>query len=269
MEAKRFLTPGRGETRWRQSSGKGATERRESVATMRTFRPAFTGFSSENGATNWHGNGFSGGMSSKMEALVLERLKWEDWNTLRKELVIYAQEQIPRRWWRGSHDGVLPEGLDAEGVAQNIVLKAFTGMSQLVIGWTRQRLLDELKRLVDNELRRLNSRMEATLMLNEWDVLPRDAEGELRSIFERRQAPCGGGELFNKELKAADEQDRQELEGKLGGDERAKGVLNCLYSGVRKRRDIAAKLGIDVKVVTAARKRLERKAKEEEIVLKE
>src|SRR5213596_3707481 len=28
-----------------------------------------------------------GGMSSKMEALVLERLKWEDWKTLRKELV--------------------------------------------------------------------------------------------------------------------------------------------------------------------------------------
>ena len=46
-------------------------------------------------------------------------------------------------------------------------------------------------------------------------------------------------------------------------------MLNCLYSGVHKRQEIAAKLGIDVKAVTAARKRLERKAKEEQIVLKE
>jgi hypothetical protein len=39
-----------------------------------------------------------------------------------------------------------------------------------MIGWTRQRLLEELKRLVDNELRRLNSLKEVTLMRNEWDV---------------------------------------------------------------------------------------------------
>jgi len=150
-------------------------------------------------------------------------------------------------------------------VAQNIVLKVFAGRGQLAIGWTRQRLLEELKRLVDNELRRLNSLKEATLMLNEWDVLPRDAEGKLRSIFEQMQATYGGGELVDKKLEAAREQNRRKLESKLGGDERAKGVLNCLYSGVRKRRHIAAKLGIDVKAVTAARKRLERKAKTEQI----
>ena len=105
-------------------------------------------------------------------------------------------------------------------------------------------------------------------MRNEWDILRPTPEGKLRSIFERMQGSAGGGELL-RELDAARERDRRKLEGKLGRDERAKGVLNCLYRGVRKRRDIAAKLGIDVKAVTAARKRLERKAKEEQIVLKE
>ena len=104
-------------------------------------------------------------------------------------------------------------------------------------------------------------------MRNEWDVLRPTPEGKLRSIFEGMKATGGGGELIKQE--AAREGDRRKLESKLGGDERARGVLNCLYSGVRKRRDIAAKLGIDVKAVTAARKRLERKAKEEQIVLKE
>ena len=79
-------------------------------------------------------------------------------------------------------------------------------------------------------------------------------EGKLRSIFERMKATGGGGELPKRD--AEHERDRRKLEDKLGRDERAKGVLNCLYSGVRKRREIAAKLGIDVKAVTAARKRL-------------
>ena len=106
-------------------------------------------------------------------------------------------------------------------------------------------------------------------MRNEWDLLRPTPEGKLRSIFEGMQATGGGGELVDKKREAAQERDRQKLESKLGKDERAKGVLNCLYSGVRKRRHIAAKLGMDVKAVTAARKRLERKAKEEQIVLKE
>ena len=204
-----------------------------------------------------------------MEKWVKERLQWENWERLLKETTFFAKEQIRRRWWRGSKNGVLPQGYDENSVAAEVVVKVLSGRCRLALGWTRERLQRELNRLVSNEIRRLHSLKEAALMRGEWDILPPSAEGKLRSVFDWMRATYGGGELVDKVLEAARESNRRKLESKLGADERAKGVLNCLYSGVRKRRDIAAKLGIDVKAVTAARKRLERKAKQHQIVLKE
>ena len=44
------------------------------------------------------------------EQLVQSRLRWEDWEGLRKEAVAFAEEEIRRRKWRGSRRGVLPRG---------------------------------------------------------------------------------------------------------------------------------------------------------------
>jgi hypothetical protein len=208
-------------------------------------------------------------MNSKVQALVKETLEWEDWERLLKETELFAKRQIQRRVWRGRKGGVIPEGQDANSIAAGAAIKLLSGKGRLALGWTRERLQNELNRLASNEIRRLYALKETELMRNEWDLLRPTPEGKLRSIFEGIQATGGGGELVDKTQQAAHERDRQKLDSKLGKDEPAKGVLNCLYSGVRKRRHIAAKLGIDVKAVTAARKRLERKAKEEQIVLKE
>ncbi len=54
---------------------------------------------------------------------------------------------------------------------------------------------------------------------------------------------------------------RVELEGYLAEDATARGVLKCLSEGIVKRRDIAAALGVEARAVTAARKRLERRAR--------
>ena len=205
-------------------------------------------------------------MNCKVQGWVKERL---DWKTLLKATEMFAKGQIRRRWWRGRKGGVLPEGQDASSIAAEVAIKLLSGKGRLAPGWTRERLQKELNRLASNEIRRLYGLKETELMRNEWDILRPTPEGKLRSVFDRMQGSAGGGELVDKKREAAREGDRRKLESKLGRDERAKGVLNCLYSGVRKRRDIAAKLGIDVKAVTAARKRLERKAKEEQIVLKE
>lgn len=147
-----------------------------------------------------------------MEGWGQEGLQWENWKPLLKELVFFTEAQIRRRWWRGSHQGVLPEGFDANSVAAEVVLKVLTGRSRLALGWNTEGLVEELKRLVSNEVRRLNSLMEALLMRNEWDVLPPDEEGQLRSIFDQMQAANSGNERLAKELDAADERDRQKIE---------------------------------------------------------
>jgi hypothetical protein len=79
---------------------------------------------------------------------VARRLGWEDWERLLPELVDFARGEIRRRKWRGGRPGVLPEGFDANSVAAEAVLTALQGEARLAPGWTRERLMNELKRKV-------------------------------------------------------------------------------------------------------------------------
>ena len=130
------------------------------------------------------------------------------------------------------------------------------------MGWTRARLEAELERQVCRELRRLSGRKEAGETVSEWAVLPCDANGERHSIFDDLPGgiPNGYEEAARKSEAEEGENMMKMLEGRLDGDTVERGLLECLRQGVVKRREIAAKLGVDVRAVTAARKRLERKA---------
>src|SRR5258708_26712699 len=106
---------------------------------------------------------------------VHRRLRWEDWETLLPELIEFAVGEIRRRKWRGSKSGVLPEGFDANSVASEVVMAALQGKARLTLGWTRERLMEELKRKTSNEVRRLHKLMETRAVRSEWDVLwPRE-----------------------------------------------------------------------------------------------
>ncbi len=194
-----------------------------------------------------------------------KRLQWEDWNSLLSELVSYAGWQIGIRWWRGElGEGVLPEGYDANALASEAIATALRGESRLVFGWTRERLVRELKRLVSREVRRLQSLIEASRMRSEWDILPPDEEDQLQSVFEEMEGTIADGseELMEKEEEARRERIKTGFATHLNGDKGARRVFNCLCDGILKRRDIAAKLGINVRAVTAARKRLERQVEQ-------
>jgi CRP-like cAMP-binding protein len=90
------------------------------------------------------------------EEYVQSRLRWEDWETLRPEAVAFARDEIRRRRWRGKRGGVLPEGYDAEGVANQVIGEMMAGKCRLAVGWTRERLVNELKRLVSQRVRVLH-----------------------------------------------------------------------------------------------------------------
>ena len=121
--------------------------------------------------------------SSGVEEWVQKRLRWEDWETLLPELIEFAKGEFRRRKWRGSKSGVLPQGFDDNSVASEVVMAALQGKARLAPGWTRQRLMKELKRKTSNEVRRLHKLMETRAVRSEWDVLwPRESEA-LRSVF--------------------------------------------------------------------------------------
>jgi hypothetical protein len=104
---------------------------------------------------------------------VQRRLRYEDWETLLPELIEFAKGEIWRRKWLGSKSGVLPQGFDANSVASEVVMAALQGEARLAPGWTRERLMKELKRKVSNEVRRLHKLKETQAIRSEWDMLLR------------------------------------------------------------------------------------------------
>jgi len=191
---------------------------------------------------------------------VQKRLQWEDWETLLPELIEFAKGAIARRRWRGSKK--LPEGFDANSVAAEVVQAALQGEARLALGWTRERLLNELNRKVSNEVRRLHKLVETRAVRSEWDVLVPTASGELRSVFawmKARSSAVGwdDGQVRDKVRK---ETEQRIAEALRGGD--VEKLFGCLRAGIVKRRQIAAMLRMSVTEVTNCRKRLDRKLDE-------
>jgi len=192
---------------------------------------------------------------------VKRRLRWEDWGDLLPELIEFAKGEIRRRKWRGSRTGVLPKGFDANAVASEVVMKALQGKARLAPGWTRERLMKELKRKVSNEVRRLHKMKETRSTRSECDLLLPADSGALRSVLAGIAGGCGGyggwddGQVRDKVRK---ETDSRIAEALRGGDQAVERLFECLRAGVVKRREIAARLGMNVTEVTNCRKRLDR-----------
>ena len=204
-----------------------------------------------------------------MQEHIQRRLQWEDWETLLPELIAFANGEIRRRRWRGSQSGVMPEGFDANSVASEVVMAALQGRARIVPGWTRERLMNELKRKVSNEVRRLHKLKERGAMRSEWDVLPPTESGTLLSAFAGMKATSmgGGGGGVGWDDGQVRDKVRKETELRIaealrGGDGRVEKLFECLRAGVVKRRVIAERLGISVDEVTNCRKRLDRKLDE-------
>jgi hypothetical protein len=194
-------------------------------------------------------------MLRRGEELVLSRLRWEDWASLRQETVAFAQEEIRRRKWRGARGGVLPGGRDAEDVAGQAIGELLSGKGRLAPGWTRERLVRELRRLVGRRVRVLHGLREASAMRSEWEAVAPQNGAEPVSVFE---GMADGSEA------AAERQEmlvelRRVLEKHLEREPELRGLFGCLCAGITKPEEIARRLGMEQREVRNARKRLERR----------
>ena len=94
----------------------------------------------------------------------------ENWAKLSKEAFSYARRLVSYRWWRGSSEGVLPEGYDPESIANEAVAELFNGKCRLKPDYKREELGYELRRLVYNQVHRFQRRKETLLVRNEVDL---------------------------------------------------------------------------------------------------
>ena len=184
--------------------------------------------------------------------LVRSRLAWEDWEGLRVEAVACAKEEIRRRKWRGVHGGVLPNGCEAEDVADQAIAEMLEGRCRLALGFTRERVVAELKRLVKRRVRVLHGLRETGAMRNEWDVVPVKEEKEPVSVFQGMADERGEAAKVWEEYK-------REFEDFLGQETELLGVFGCLWTGVTRPVEVAQRLGITEEAVGRARKKLARR----------
>jgi len=195
--------------------------------------------------------------------------KGVDWESLLKQLVIFAQEQIERRYWRGAKKGVLPDGHDADSIASEALLEVSgsqwvdNGTAEEVAPNGRElewKLKGAVLRLVD----RLHHRKEARALQNDIDLplrpLSNCNQGEMGSAMESLPASGRGPdeETQRNDDEARLEAWRSRVNVLLGCDERAKAVFGCMCDGVLKNREIAQELGFKEKTVRDARRRVER-----------
>ena len=186
--------------------------------------------------------------------LVKSRLRWEDWESLSLEALVYARKAIGRRKWRGSRGGTLPGGYDAETVVAQVIEDMLNGKARLAFGWTRERLVKELQRMVRQKVRELHRLKETPVVRSEWEVLAPNELGEPVSVLERIAEGTEAAESQGQrnEVKRA-------IEEFLRGEPELCGIFECLWLGITKPSEIARRLGIDQREAVRARKRLERK----------
>ena len=187
-----------------------------------------------------------------------ERLRWEDWESVRREAVSFAENEIRRRKWRGEYKGVVPGGVDAEDVANQVIAEVLSSTGRIALGLTRSRLLLELKRLISGRVRVLHGRKETSLVRSEWEVSPVKDGEEPISVFEGvRGTELDACEaVTQRERSMANQHAALAIEMKLGSDDALRRIFQCLRAGILRSEEIAERLGMDKASVARGRRRL-------------
>jgi len=157
---------------------------------------------------------------------------------------------------------VLPGGCDAEDIADQAIGEMLAGHCRLAVGFIRERVVKELKRLVSQRVRVLHGLREAAAMRGEWDAAPSEEGAEPVSVFDGILDQGADGYEAAAERGEALERRKREFEKYLDGEQNLRPVFGCLCAGVTKPGEIARRLGMEERAVRNARKRLERRLAE-------
>jgi hypothetical protein len=137
-------------------------------------------------------------------------------------------------------------------VVAQAIQDMLSGNCQLAFGWTRQRLVKELLRLMAQKVRQLHRLTEAQALRSEWEVVSPNEAGELLSILD----PMPDTRVERRHERA---ELKQEIVEYLRGEPELAAVFECLWLGITRPSDIARRVGIDERAAVCGRKRLDRK----------
>ena len=205
------------------------------------------------------------------------------WRLLFTQAFLFATKYINRLRWRGSYGGVLPDGLDAESIADQAVTELLQedGAYRSIIPLMQSshvpsaqhsltRLLprpisSKLSRLVWRQVDRLHHRAENFLVRNEHDLAPVHLDdGETCSFIETIPDPGDSpyDNIVRKETDAEFEALQSQFIRFLGRERHLKSLYTCYSNGIWQPRRIADSLHLSVPVTKNLQKRLKRRLRQ-------
>jgi DNA-directed RNA polymerase specialized sigma24 family protein len=184
---------------------------------------------------------------------VRQLLEKQPWSEIVARLLLYADNKMRRRVWRGSLGGDPPEGIQAEDLVQTVIEKVLSGGRR----WDPDRhpdLLGFLMDALDSEISNLVQSFENRRMKAEASV---DA-----SVLEQIDGATPETQLLDKERESESEDFILGLLEFVKADHEVQQVVETIMGGVAKRAEIAQRLGVAVTEIDARKKRLFRRVEE-------
>lgn len=184
------------------------------------------------------------------EEWVAEWLSREDWKSLSRDARLIAARRL-----KGGK--VLPDGYDAESVAEEAIADVLAGRRRVGLGCTRARLVRTLERLIWGKIRNLELRKEAAVVRGQWGEDGKSIVGNVRD-----EGLDGYQRLVAREAEREREDLRQKLRGLLSGEPELASLFECRWMGMTNPGEIGRRLGMSEVEVMRARRRLDRRMAE-------
>jgi hypothetical protein len=125
--------------------------------------------------------------------------EFKPWEYLLQKTILYAATHVTRWHWRGSPDGVLPDGFDPQSIASQAIADFLresptVGAIPPVCPSNVQFQIDDIQRDLERRVRRhvnrLYHRSENRLLRNEPDLIPHTLDdGEAVSVIDLIPVP--------------------------------------------------------------------------------
>ena len=191
-----------------------------------------------------------------------EALLNEKWDVLFKQLCVYTDKRVKMFRWRGAHDGVLPNGHTADGIAADAISNLLTGKypwRHRSRCYTQDELWRELTRLASQEVKNLLVRLENRTTVNYDEP---DITGRSKGNLYVSDKPQPDQDAEQQEAQAQLAEFRSSLTGFLVNEPLLVSLVEYAFKGESRREEIARSLRVSPQQITNARKKLERRLAE-------
>lgn len=191
---------------------------------------------------------------------VRDRLARHPWADSLPLLIEYARKRVGWRTWGGARGGRLPAGKEAEDVVYEAIEKVYSGQR----AWdpaAKPDLLQFLKDVIESDVHHLAVGFENRGVVTETALGERMVDGVAEPYLNTR--PAAGPSPADAAVRGEEDREARAFAetflATLVGEPDLAAIVSCIFDGVVKPAEIAAKTGRDPGEVYSARKRLQRR----------